>query len=322
MKKSKIIVPALGLLLLSTAASVSGTVAWFTANRTFNTSAGNFAVVKTNTDLNCVMAAGVGTMVNGSGSSATIQCGETGSGAHDHVELSDASYDHVNNYSIQPDTSGTKIGKSTAQASINKTTMKRAEYTDDSSETHVVYNAVTWTMDFSISYTVADTNSGLFLAPTSKFVLPDNTNFGADDAGKGFRLAFVPITEAGDSDNTYTAGSERVLAGGRSSSDAAPQYVANNSVGTALSGTAYASGSLMLSDTIAALPNDGESATSAVSSNNNYLGKFVATAGKTMHLKFLVVGWFEGTDANVTNDGDLVPEVKCVLSFEIRNLTD
>ena len=32
MKKSKIIVPALGLLLLSTAASVSGTVAWFTAN--------------------------------------------------------------------------------------------------------------------------------------------------------------------------------------------------------------------------------------------------------------------------------------------------
>ena len=32
MKKSKIIVPALGVLVLSTAASISGTVAWFTAN--------------------------------------------------------------------------------------------------------------------------------------------------------------------------------------------------------------------------------------------------------------------------------------------------
>ena len=32
MKKTKIIIPALGLLLLSTAASVTGTVAWFAAN--------------------------------------------------------------------------------------------------------------------------------------------------------------------------------------------------------------------------------------------------------------------------------------------------
>ena len=32
-KKSKIIVPALGLILLSTTASISGSVAWFTANR-------------------------------------------------------------------------------------------------------------------------------------------------------------------------------------------------------------------------------------------------------------------------------------------------
>ena len=34
MKKTKIIIPALGILLLSTAASVSGTVAWFSMNKT------------------------------------------------------------------------------------------------------------------------------------------------------------------------------------------------------------------------------------------------------------------------------------------------
>ena len=36
MKKTKVIIPALGILLLSTAASVTGTVAWFSANSTVN----------------------------------------------------------------------------------------------------------------------------------------------------------------------------------------------------------------------------------------------------------------------------------------------
>ena len=39
MKKTKIIVPALGMLLLSTAASVTGTVAWFAANTTVSATA-------------------------------------------------------------------------------------------------------------------------------------------------------------------------------------------------------------------------------------------------------------------------------------------
>ena len=38
MKKTKIIIPALGLLVLSTAASVTGTVAWFSANATVTAS--------------------------------------------------------------------------------------------------------------------------------------------------------------------------------------------------------------------------------------------------------------------------------------------
>ena len=38
MKKSKIIAPALGVLILSTAASISGTVAWFSANNTVSVS--------------------------------------------------------------------------------------------------------------------------------------------------------------------------------------------------------------------------------------------------------------------------------------------
>ena len=41
MKKTKVIIPALGILLLSTAASVTGTVAWFTASNTVKVSGMN-----------------------------------------------------------------------------------------------------------------------------------------------------------------------------------------------------------------------------------------------------------------------------------------
>ena len=50
MKKSKILAPALGVLVLSTAASISGTVAWFTANRTV-TASGMSVSAKASSDL-------------------------------------------------------------------------------------------------------------------------------------------------------------------------------------------------------------------------------------------------------------------------------
>ena len=58
MKKTKIIVPALGLLLRSTAASVSGTVAWFSANTSVKVNgmavttkvSGNLLIASSNTN--------------------------------------------------------------------------------------------------------------------------------------------------------------------------------------------------------------------------------------------------------------------------------
>lgn len=44
MKKSKIIIPALGIMCLSTAAAVTGTVAWFTASRVKNLTMSNIKV--------------------------------------------------------------------------------------------------------------------------------------------------------------------------------------------------------------------------------------------------------------------------------------
>ena len=48
MKKTKIIIPAMGLLLLSTAASVTGTVAWFSANAKVQASGMNVHAVSDN----------------------------------------------------------------------------------------------------------------------------------------------------------------------------------------------------------------------------------------------------------------------------------
>lgn len=51
MKKTKIIIPALGMLLLSTAASVTGTVAWFAANATVSATGMQIKAKTTNTFL-------------------------------------------------------------------------------------------------------------------------------------------------------------------------------------------------------------------------------------------------------------------------------
>ena len=48
MKKTKIIIPSLGLLLLSTAASVTGTVAWFAANATVEATGMNIKATSNN----------------------------------------------------------------------------------------------------------------------------------------------------------------------------------------------------------------------------------------------------------------------------------
>lgn len=66
MKKSRIIVPALAMLTLSVAASVTGTVAWFSASRTANLTAKSVSVMNAAGDLGVELIAGLNTGVNGS----------------------------------------------------------------------------------------------------------------------------------------------------------------------------------------------------------------------------------------------------------------
>ena len=67
MKKTKLIIPALGLLLLSTAASVSSTVAWFAVNGTVQA---NGMAVTAKTD-NAYLIISAGTTLSGNATTAT-----------------------------------------------------------------------------------------------------------------------------------------------------------------------------------------------------------------------------------------------------------
>ena len=93
MKKSKIIIPAAAILALSVGASVTGTVAWFTAARSVNINVNNLAAIDTAGDLSVVLKP----VLNGG---ATID-------EHDDITLTalrDASYDGAKIYGCTTDT--------------------------------------------------------------------------------------------------------------------------------------------------------------------------------------------------------------------------
>ena len=195
MKKSKIIVPALGLLLLSTAASVSGTVAWFTANRTFNATVGEFTVVATTGDLACVFTPGVGTANNGGTNSLKVA---------DATVLTHGSLDHTdskvaypandvatkfNEYSLAGAYKATPANVTTDTTGLFAGTDYGADGLSGGSGANAdssIYYALTWEMEFTYTTTSADSYALFLNLDTSKSAVT-----GVTDTGSGFRIAFM-----------------------------------------------------------------------------------------------------------------------------------
>ncbi len=309
MKKSKVIIPALGILVLSTAASVTGTVAWFTANTKYNTTVGDFAVVKTNDDLVCVQAPGVGTNVSAEdtpNNTITVKS---------NYELTDASFDHTANDIIAPDSSGQTVGSVTALGSANETNMKRATYMVSTTE-HTVYTAFTWTMTFKVKFGGVNRNYGLYMDHTadhSAVTKKSGAAIASTDTAKGFRLALVG--------QTATYSNTRVWADNQTSANC--QFVDGLTAGTALAGTAYASPMLIDSAYNTALPTAGSpESTSVASARPDYLGKFVFQANTEVSLVYTAVAWFEGTDPTIVNAATVFDTVTAAMHFEAIPLSD
>ena len=137
MKKSKIIIPAAAILALSVGASVTGTVAWFTAARTASFTGNNLAVVNAAGDLKVTLKAVTGCKVSTEGTSVDL------------TYLRDASFDGDKVYVADLSQDGTKIiGLSEAALSSYTTAQVKV---DDGVEAKNVYKINQWTATFATS---------------------------------------------------------------------------------------------------------------------------------------------------------------------------
>ena len=285
MKKSRVIIPALAMIAFAVAASVTGAVAWFTASRTANFSAGSYAVVKTNSDLQYKVKARYGCTVDTEGT--TVSFGG---------KLTDGSFDHKDNMIYTPNASGTGLDSTrgeTALADMSDTTMKRGE-TNDATPLPI-YTAVAFDIDFTVTFGAVDADIGLFIDNTA-----GKTNFavsnGADAVtATGFRMAFVPNGTAPTNSVTRAT----VLADLQTAANC--KYIAGTT-DTTISGTSYVAGEKDLIDSTFndALPTETTERATA-QGRQDYIGMFKFAASTQVTLKYTVVCWFEGTDPNIKN---------------------
>lgn len=317
MKKSKIIVPALGLLLLSTAASVSGTVAWFTANNKYHTTVGSFAVVKTNDDLKVDLTAGVGTKVatDAIQLEKVFSVGDPASDVTFKSKLTDASFDPTAKMLIEPDANGENVKAKTAAAdlldaesSLVRATIDDPEVANDETK---IYSCVTWTMTFKVSFGAVATNYALFLDNSDSASKSRFTTTGTTTA-KGFRLAFVT--------SEYTT-IWADLQGEDTEHNQLCKYAPNASatVGSALpDGVVVPAANLIDKDYEEDLP-AANTAYDTVKVRPDCLGKIAYQANSVVSFPVTCIAYYEGTDPEIRNRDSATEyeAVDVVLDFQI-----
>ena len=95
MKKSRIILPALGVLILSSAAAVTGTVAWFTASRIASISASAITAYNPESGLKVTLANVNSAALDGASIGTAVGAGDTAATVT-HSNIRDGSVDLAN----------------------------------------------------------------------------------------------------------------------------------------------------------------------------------------------------------------------------------
>ncbi len=287
MKKSKIIVPALAVLLLSTAASVTGTVAWFTANRVFQTSITNFAVTSLDGELDCAFTAGVGTELTDSDQVNVKDKNSKKIIVSQHYLLADASlygkqlWTNVGDANADATGAYQQIVADVTAANEGALLAATNSYTTPSVYTEKVLWAYTFKMTFGYTYSSDHTPVNLFFDNDSAKSLVTKTNADAAVDGKetykGFRIAFICGSRTLIwADNQTEANVKQVI-----STDASDDI---------------ATGGFIASDTV--VPAKPADKSASQSSRADFIGQ-IPYAASDAHLDVWVVAWYEGTDPNV-----------------------
>lgn len=330
MKKSKVIIPALGVLILSTAASVTGTVAWFTANRSGTITTGNFAVVKTDGNLDVAVTDGVGTDRQQSGGKYTIINPKT------NAKLGDVSF-NPSSKQLWNDT-GTGTAFRTIGNSTDYLTLADAEHPWKINST--TYHAFTWKVTISYEWGADLTPMNIFFDYSASSM----TGSAQDDEPNkitemGFRIAFISednktivwtdttdvaraaadYSSPADGDTTDPGEGASSLSAVTSASTYGTYGTTNVNSGFCYFGAdKYAAGSTAPSSATKTKASTYQKAVDGDANQNqreDYLGQITHSAS-TDTFDIYCIAWYEGTDASIITDENVgLAQVASTIGF-------
>lgn len=294
MKKSKIIVPALGIMCLSTAAAVTGTVAWFTAARVKSFSMSGITAVNPESGLTLALTNVNNTVISGEDPSLNVA----------HAALRDGSVDVEN-------------GK--VYGSVLADDGNLAAFKDVTSVAKT--NPAANNNYYAGNVKVNGVNTDIFYA----------TEFTADfgltrDGGYVYNLFFDPVNSSvsAPTDGTKSSVLRGLRIGMKAGSewfvwapltkDASVKYVNGTSKD---SNVQTLTATNLIKGAGTALPSDEIVADATATARVEYLGKPTEATPLTV----TIYTWFEGTDSAVVNEAaELETAFSASLSFKmIRN---
>ncbi len=304
MKKSKILIPAFAVLALSVGASVTGTVAWFTANRTssFTTT---FGVADIDGSLSVELTGNdrAGTKLN---TSKNIEVdGKLTHGSYDAQAKSNAGQLYVANLSNDTDgenkytvDSYTSLGILPEKSEATGSEKSKWQAGVDATDNKNVWYGVSFSATFTLEAGGIRGNNYLFVDYEKCTV----TNTGESNANDGFTVAIMdvdaanPIVIGADANKKHVKGVNK-----QDTEDFANYYT-------------FASTTVTKAQ--------DEMATADIKKHKGYIGQFPTEDGvgtKKGKITVTFVAWFEGENSNVISEkASKLNDISANLSFYAR----
>lgn len=267
MKKSKIIVPAMGILCLSMAAAVTGTVAWFTASRVKSLTMSNIKVYNPESSLVMNVSSIVNTTVDSSGEVPVVT----------HSPLRDASV----NLASTPAVWGTNLAD---DGSVDSFRSIASPYAAGTIDTIDIFYATSFKVSFNLNATSGYTYE-LFFDSITSLTSVTALSAGTNDVLSALRIGVKTPT-------SYFVWAPRTVDGSLKKITAANDDPAGVAESRAIIGST-------------ALPTTTDDVLdSGYTSNMGYIGEvpFKVTSGSQTTLDISVFTWFEGTDSKCIQD--------------------
>lgn len=267
MKKSKIILPAVALLTISTVAAASSTVAWFTANRSVTVNTSTVSVYNPESDLKVELAG-----ITNAGTDV----------AEDNITINmpkymrDGSVDAINSKVYKKD-----LNNDTYEALKDSTYYSETAIVNGAGEAQPIYRATSWTMTFTMDGAAADAYAVLIdmTNGVTKFTKNDDEALDINNKhiSESFRIAFV----AGDQ--------VTVLAPWATATKLT--YVTNNAADGDYTNNKVTTNKKAIETS------EIDSTSSELTAANGYVGTIgKSTAENTGKLVVTCYAWFEGED--------------------------